>query len=67
MRALDPVWGPASESRRSTNPRDSGEQLAVYRDIGGAATVAGDGFTEIGQSRKPLMIGDWPLPAQPAA
>jgi hypothetical protein len=36
-RAVDPGKGrgPASESLRKTNPRDSGEQLAVYGELVG--------------------------------
>jgi hypothetical protein len=33
--ALPGVRGPASESLRKTNPRDSGEQLAVYGELAG--------------------------------
>jgi hypothetical protein len=32
-RAVDPVIGPASESHRRTNPRESGEGLVVYGDL----------------------------------
>src|SRR5947209_2039039 len=32
-RAVDPAIGPASESLRRTNPRESGEDLAVYGDL----------------------------------
>ena|SRR5262252_10813529 len=32
-RAVDPVIGPASESLRRTNPRESGEDLPVYGDL----------------------------------
>jgi hypothetical protein len=42
--------GPASESLRRTNPRESGEDLAVLWGFGVAAGVARDGVAKIAES-----------------
>jgi hypothetical protein len=40
-RAVSPVRGPASESLRRTNPRESGEDLPVYGDLAGRRLCRG--------------------------
>src|SRR5215471_14956666 len=44
------VRWPASESLRRTNPRESGERLAVLWGFGVAAALAGNGFPKIAES-----------------
>jgi hypothetical protein len=55
--------GPASESLRRTNPRESGECLPYYGDLGWPRLLAGDGFAKIAKSWELLIIADWPLVA----
>ena len=59
---MDRVQGPASESLRRTNPRDSGEQLAGYGDLVARRLLAEDHFAQIGESWKPPMMADRGLP-----
>ena len=41
VRGVDPVIGPASESLRRRNPRESGDGLPVYGDLAGRRLCRG--------------------------
>jgi hypothetical protein len=55
--------------RKSPKNEPAGQRRGVGRlwGIGRAAALARDGFAKSGESRKPLMIADWALPASPRA